>query len=365
VKFFLLLLLLLLLALCTQLTFAARNARITTGPENGTYVWMGSDLSKYVAKPASINLDISASQGSVDNIKRLSFDPDTQLGLVQSDVFQAYLDQAQRGNTQAARLINPLRIVLPLHEEEVYFVVRIDSPLNTLHDIQNKRINIGPLTAGAALTATTLYQLIFGEPMASANASTHTSEEALGKLVTDQSIDVVVVLAGQPVPLFLGMEPSVEKNFKLLQLDERHAGTQRAMKTYATTVIKAANYPAWLKADMPAFATKTFLVARDLTDQKTNPLSIPLFTKSLCANWPLLQKEGHPKWRQVSLQLPPLERGWKYHPLAEREIRQCLAHTSRPASTPTLTLNSKPLLPKAPTCTWSDKVMGLCGGAGR
>jgi uncharacterized protein len=360
-KFFLLL----LLALCTQHNVAARNARITTGPENGTYVWMGSDLSKYVAKPASINLDISASQGSVENIQRLSSDADTQLGLVQSDVFQDYLDQAQRGNATAARLINPLRIVLPLHEEEVYFVVRADSPLNTLRDIQNKRINIGPINAGSALTATTLYQLMFGEPLASANASTLTSEEALGKLVTDQSIDVVVAVAGQPVPLFLGMEPSVEKNFKLLQLDERFEGVQRAMKAYATTVIKAANYPYWLKADMPAFATKTFLVAREISEQKTNPMLMSLFTKSLCANWPLLQKEGHPKWRQVSLQLPPLSAGWKYHPIAEREIRQCLARISSPASAPILTLNTKPPMLTAPTCTWSEKVMGLCARAGR
>jgi uncharacterized protein len=354
--------------------------RIATGPENGTYLWMGADLAKYISKSANFKLEAQPTSGSIDNIQRLFDDNKTQFAFVQSDVYQAYLDQAEKRNAQAARLISPLRVVLPLHDEEVYFVVRADSPLKTLRDIENKRINIGTMNSGSALTATNLYQLMFGHTIDEASATTLSNEEALLKMVTDQSVEVAVVIAGQPAPLFLGMEPSVEKNFKLLRLDERDAATMLAMRVYATTVIKASNYPKWIRDDMPAFSVRTYLVTRDAERQLTQT-SLVQFAKALCANLPLLQAQGHPKWRQVSLQLPPLGRGWRYLPVTEYELRQCAsrqpAAVLAPASpvspptpyrgtpTPTAPVSTPGAPAPSAACPWSDKVMGLCGGAGR
>ena len=115
---------------------------------------------------------------------------------MQSDVYQAFLDQAAAGNADARNLITPLRVVMPLYNEEIYFVVRADSPLNYVHDIRGMRINAGPVGSGTALTTTTLYNLMFKEPLADANASFLSNEEALAKLVTDRSIDVVAIIAG-------------------------------------------------------------------------------------------------------------------------------------------------------------------------
>jgi uncharacterized protein len=378
------------LAMLSQAVFAAPPLstpsfgpyRIATGPENGTYLWMGGDLAKYISKSANLRLEAQSTSGSIDNIQRLFDDNKTQFAFVQSDVYQAYLDQAEKRNVQAARLISPVRVVLPLHDEEVYFVVRADSPLKTLRDIENKRINIGTMNSGSALTATNLYQLMFGRPMDEASATTLSNEEALLKMVTDQSVEVAVVIAGQPAPLFLGMEPSVEKNFKLLRLDERDTATMLAMRVYATTVVKASNYPKWIRDDMPAFSVRTYLVTRDAERQLTQT-SLVQFAKALCANLPLLQAQGHPKWRQVSLQLPPLGRGWRYLPVTEYELRQCASRqpvaalapaapyrgTPTPTPTPTPTAPLPVPTPTTPVpsapCTLSDKVMGLCGGAGR
>ena len=38
-------------------------------------------------------------------------------------------------------MIRPLRVVMPLYNEEIYFIVRADSELNYIHDIKNARIS--------------------------------------------------------------------------------------------------------------------------------------------------------------------------------------------------------------------------------
>ena len=85
---------------------------------------------------------------------------------------------------------------MPLYNEEIYFIVRADSPLQYVHEIKDRKMNIDRLQSGTALSATTIYQLMFGQPIAEGNASFLSNEDALLKLTTDKSLDVVVVVAG-------------------------------------------------------------------------------------------------------------------------------------------------------------------------
>jgi uncharacterized protein len=316
---------------------------ISTGSQAGTYIWIGEDLAKYVAKPAGLTLQVQTSKGSVDNFKRLSSDKNTVFALVHSDLIQAYFEQAQN-NRKLAEMIAPLRVVLPLYDGEVHFIVRKDSPLKWVHEIQDKKINVGALGSGDAATSTMLYQALFGVALSEANVTTYGHDSVLQRLLTEPAnLDVAIIVPGQPAPLLLGLEPSVEKNFRLLQLDESHPSTQRAAKTYSSGVIKSSSYPQWIKQDMATFSVKTYLLTRDSSDT-TKQQYIRQFTKALCSNFRNLQQQGHPKWRQVSLDLPPLIVGLHYHALAERELRQCTIR-----------------LPQITTpCVWSQKAMGLC-----
>ena len=112
------------------------------------------------------------------------------------DSFQAFIDRAADKNVEAANIIRPLRVILPLYNTEIHYIVRADSELNYLHDIRNAKINGGLLGSGAALITHTLYRMMFGGPIPEANASYLANEEALVKLVTDKSVDVVVSLRG-------------------------------------------------------------------------------------------------------------------------------------------------------------------------
>jgi TRAP-type uncharacterized transport system substrate-binding protein len=264
-------------------------------------------------------------------------------------VYQAYLDQAAAGNPEARALIRPLRVIMPLYNEEIYFIARADSPMNFVHEIRDAKINVGPLLSGTAMSATTVYRQMFGRPLPDGSAMFLTNEEALVKLTGDKSLDVVVVVGGQPTKLLVDMKPEARQLIKLLKVDPRNPATQTALKTYFPATIRAASYPNLLSEDVPGMTIKAYLVTYDYrTGGTVNQLA--RFAHSLCANFDRLQAQGHPKWREVELGLPRLGRGWSYYPPMYRAMQRCLAERGRPRPPPA----------PAMACTQQGRILGLC-----
>ncbi|MDM0014607.1 TAXI family TRAP transporter solute-binding subunit [Variovorax sp. J22P168] len=325
--------------------------KIVTASKTGTYIEIGRDLAKFVADPAGFDLEVLESKGSAENIQRMRFEPGVKLALVQSDVYQAFLDQAKAGNADAGNIIRPLRLIMPLYDEEINFVVRADSPLNSIHEIKGKKIGVGPLGSGTALTSRTAYQLMFDEPLPVENTQYLTNEEALSKLTVDKSIDVAIIVAGQPAKLFSEMKPEARKYIKLLKLDPAAPETERAKKTYFPATIRAGSYASWLTNDVPTLTVKAYLVTYDYGLQST-VYNLTRFTDSLCANFDKLQASGHPKWKQVRMELPPLGQGWRYFAPTEKALRSCIA--GRPP-----VAQASDATPRR-ACAEQEVVLGIC-----
>lgn len=331
--------------------------KIVTASERGTYIQIGKDLAKWVAQPANINLEVLPSKGSAENVRRLRSEDGVKLALVQSDVYQAYLDQAAAGNIAAGKMIAPLRVVLPLYDEELYFVTRADSPLTYIHELKNKKINVGPVGSGTALSATTLYRLMFSMPLPEANASYLSNEDALLKLTSDQSLDAVIVVAGQPAKLFAEMTPEARKYIKLLRLDKNAPESVRAMETYYPATIRSASYPAWMPDDVTTLSIKALLVTYNYEKEATRK-SLSNFAEAMCANFGNLQAQGHPKWKEVRLELPTLGKGWKYFQPMEQALRSCIAPRTRLENA--AAGNPAPASDLVKNCTRQERLLGLC-----
>lgn len=335
---------------------AAVEYKIVTASERGTYIQIGRDLAKFVAPEADIGLDVLSSKGSADNLNRLRYEANVKLAIVQSDVYQAFLDFAAAGNAEATRLIRPLRVVMPLYDEEIYFIVRTDSPLQYVHEIKDKRMNVDRLQSGTALSATTLYRLMFGQPIPEGNASFLSNEEALVKLTTEKSLEVVVMVAGQPAKLLADMKPEAKQLVRLLKVDQNHPATRAALQTYFSATIRSASYPNWLDQDVPGLSVKALLVTYDYSYKPTIEHLIS-FARSLCKNLPILQTEGHPKWRDVELMMPHLGAGWEYYGPIEKVLRNCSTAGVKP---PVAAASSTK--PAVAGCSQSEKILGLCTG---
>jgi uncharacterized protein len=335
------------LLLCSGAAAAAAEYKIATASEKGTYFAIGVDLAKLVAPEADIKLDVMPTAGSGANIKLLRYEPGVKFAVVQADVYQAFLDRAGTGNTEAASIIRPLRVILPLYNTEIHYIVRADSEMNYLHDIKNAKINGGLVGSGAALITHTLYKMMFNGPMPEANGSFLSNEDALVKLITDKSVDVVVVAAGQPAPLITNMKPEAQKFIKLLKFDPNHASSKLPLTVYSSATVNAASYPNLIKDNFTTIAVGAFLVTYDYNLKGTID-HMTQFARALCKNFSTLQASGHPKWREVELALPTLGPGWTYYPPTSKEIRACLSKQARTLVKP----SSK--------CSTEERILGLC-----
>ncbi|MEL4178359.1 TAXI family TRAP transporter solute-binding subunit [Roseateles sp. PN1] len=319
--------------------WAAAEYKIVTASDKGTYYAIGKDLAKFVAPDADVQLEVVATSGSAANVKLLRYEPGVKLAVVQADVFQAFVDRAGSGNNEAAAMVRPLRVILPLYNTEIHYIVRADSPLNYIHDIKDAKINGGLVGSGAALITHTLYRMMFNGPMPEPQASFMSNEEALVKLISDKSVDVVVVAAGQPAPLIANMRPEAQKFIKLLKFDPDHPASKTAMGTYTPAKMLAASYPNLLSEDFTTISVGAFLVTYDY-NLKDTISHLARFGRSLCQNFSRLQADGHPKWREVSLKLPELGNGWAYFSPTARELRTCAATKKR--------------------CSAEERILGLC-----
>ena len=331
--------------------------KIVTASKTGTYIQIGNDIAKWIAEPAGIDLEVLESKGSAENVQRMRFEPGVKLALVQSDVYQAFLDEAKAGNSEAGNIIRPLRLIMPLYDEEIYFVARADAPMNSINEIKNKRISVGPLGSGTALTSRTIYNLMFGEQIPAANIEYLGNEDALVKLTVDKTIDVAIIVAGQPAKLFADMKPEARNYIKILKLDDAAPETARAKKTYFPAVIRASSYPAWLSADISTLTVKAYLVTYEYNLQSTVG-NLIRFADSLCTNFDKLQANGHPKWKQVKFELPPLSQGWRYYAPMEKRMRACIAGQQAAATARATPVKAAP--PQARPCSDQELVLGIC-----
>ena len=332
---------------------AAAEYKIVTASSRGTYIQIGRDLAQFVAPAADIKLEAVPSAGSADNTRLLRYEPGVKLALVQSDVYQSFVDLAAGGNATARSLIRPLRVIMPLYNEEIHFVVRADSERNFIHEIKNAKLNAGEQGSGTALTSATLYRSMFGEAMPEASTSFLSNDEALAKLVTDKTIDVVAVVAGQPAKLFVDMKPESRKLIKLLKFDPKHASSKAVLETYFQANVRASNYPNLLETDIPGLAVKAFLVTYDFQGTDTER-RLRNMARSLCQNFGELQEKGHPKWKEVELALPELGRGWSYYGPTTRELSACIAGKSKPETRVKAPSSGK-------MCPQQERILGLCG----
>ena len=75
------------------------------------------------------------------------------------------------------------------------------------------------------------------------------------------------------------------------------------------------------------------------------------FADALCTNFDKLQTHGHPKWKEVRLELPTLGQGWTYYAPMEERMRGCLGRTGPAAGS---------AAPGRRPCTQQEAVLGLC-----
>jgi len=298
---------------------------ITTGGSGGTYIQIGRDLAKYVAPQACIDLKVITSKGSLDNVYKLRSPkyPKLKFAIVQNDVLQELKRLADEENNPIAKdLVDKLRVIRPLYNEEIHILTLANSNINSFGDLKGKTISVGKQKSGTAMTSMLLYKELFNQDLTKYKFQNF--NDAL-KSLEKKEVDAIIKVAGQPVSrLSKKMNASASKFIKLLSYDERNT-KHNAVTSYYATDIKADSYP-WLNTDTPTLSTKAYLITFNYKVSPTKE-NIVNFVKALDKKINKLQRDAtnssntpHLKWKQISTACnQPLPGGWKYYSPIEDE----------------------------------------------
>ena len=296
---------------------SAADMGIVTGSEKGTYYQFGLNLQRLM-KSNGINLTVSPSKGSVENVFAVYQRPATQLGIVQSDVL-AFVARVET-DPVLQRIAKKIKMVFPLYNEEIHILGR---NVASFDDLAGKRVAIGREGSGTYLTARLMFKVAEVEPKQMLLIDT---DQALAELKAGR-IDAMFYVAGAPVKLFT--EGVAEADGLALVPVTNKSITE----FYPNVELPARSYP-WQAQAVPTVAVKSVLVSFDF--RRLDCDNVGRFAQILSTNMGWLSDNGHPKWKAVKLDYPL--KGWEQYDCVRKYLTRTAAAPapSKPAENPIL-----------------------------
>lgn len=266
--------------------------------ENSTAMRIANELAKAVVRDGLV-IDVRAtSDPTAELVAENRGETRQNRGEPRLIIARRDVLDATRRSTDDAMATKAASVLMPLFTEELYFIVRVDSPLRYIHQIENKRINIGGSNGARAATAKSVYQALFGKAMPAAAGSAFDVRQALDSLTRDRSIDAIILVAAQPAAFLTNMPQSMRQRIKLLKLDAGDPAERRALRTYLSSTLREDANRVLPYQNIQTLAVTSFLLASPPGDP-AGAERLEAFANSLCRNLPGLRRTGDPHWREV------------------------------------------------------------------
>jgi uncharacterized protein len=295
---------------------AAAPMGMVTASTRGSYFKFGNDI-KEMAEREGLIVEVKASNGSFDNIQRMMSRENAAFGIVQSDVL-GYLDR----NPQYGRAVTDrLRVIFPFYLEQVHILA--GPGIQTLADLDGKRVSVGPPKSGTQLTAQNFADIMrigFGQTL---NLSTEDAADGL----LEGRLDALFFVAGAPFSAFDRLKemwksgnPSERAAVARLHfLPVSQAAYPQLFTEYEPSSIRAKTYD-WVGVAIPVAAVRATLIGFDFSSRKNAYFNnrcdqFGALGKAIRNNLAELQaKPGHfhPKWSEVKADRSTRVPGWQY-----------------------------------------------------
>jgi TRAP-type uncharacterized transport system substrate-binding protein len=215
--------------------------------------------------------------------------------------------------TEGAGGVIPLQVLMPLFPQEIRLLVRADSPLRFVHEIEGRTMNVGPFSGTRAVTAVSLHRHMFGSVPPEAQLDVSDRDTGLTQLLGG-AVDVLVLVDAEPSAWLDGLAPSVASRIRPLTLDASQPASRLALRHYLQAQARS---DAGARAE-PTLSVMSFLVVPAAADAR----AVGAAARALCDALPSLKRDGHPKWRELQpgLELPT---AWPQAPAAAEAMRNC------------------------------------------
>lgn len=184
---------------------------IGTGGTSGTYYPIGASITAVITKyVAGVNASAISTEGSIENVMLMkNGEVDLLLGAANS-LYVAY-----NGLEPFDESYEDLRGIAVLYPEVFHFIVLEDSGIDTVYDLEGKRVSVGNIESGNRRTAKELLHIhgIEFDEIEPVYLSYRDGVIAL----KDGSVDCVILGAG--IPTVAVVDAASEMDINLLSLD--------------------------------------------------------------------------------------------------------------------------------------------------
>ncbi|MCX8208583.1 MAG: TAXI family TRAP transporter solute-binding subunit [Sulfolobales archaeon] len=229
---------------------------IWTGGTGGVYYPLGVKLSEMLNKYAGdvISSSVSTSGASVANMRALAAG-DANLVFVQNDI--AYY--AYRGvyMFEGSR-VGVVRGIAVLYPEVVQIVVRADSGIKSIYDLEGKRVAIGAAGSGTAVEAELILRAAgLWDKIAAQNLDFVAAAESI-KLGL---VDAAFVVAGIPTSAVLSLAAAVPVNLVEVPDEVLNKLVEQGYRFFIRYAVPANTYTG-MTSDVRTLAVKAMLAVR-------------------------------------------------------------------------------------------------------
>lgn len=272
---------------------------IMASMEGGSQTMIARDIAE-LGNKCGLPLNVVDSHGSLENFFGVRNRHNTQFGIVDSDILN-YLSAYRGTNSDVLQAMQGMRIMLPLYDAEVHVVAR--AGINSLQDLQGKRLGVGQKDGTAYLTS----QLILDILRIKVTERVSGSADEMIELLRQGEIDAVLKVGNAPMPMF--SDGRVDDSFHLVPVVDNvlHA-------SYKPVTMPAGTYP-FQRTPVETVAVKTLLMTYEYGSEKNayyknSCKAVADFTSLIVGNLDELRRSGHhPKWKTINLTEIP--KGWE------------------------------------------------------
>ncbi|MFG6138190.1 TAXI family TRAP transporter solute-binding subunit [Halomonas sp. B23F22_10] len=236
---------------------------IGTGGQTGVYYVVGQSVCRLVNRldDANIKCNAPSTGGSVANVNGIK-SGELDMGVVQSDVqYQAYNGT---GNFED-EAYDKLRAVFRVHGEPLTILARADAGIETLDDLEGKRVNIGNPGSGQRNTMEVVMDAK-GWTQDSFSLASQLDAAEMASALADNNIDAMAYVVGHPNGAIQEATTTVDSRLVALN-DEDVQGIVEEYPYYSMSVIPGGLYKG-NPDDVETFGVAaTFVTDSDTSDE--------------------------------------------------------------------------------------------------
>jgi TRAP transporter TAXI family solute receptor len=277
---------------------------IGSGQQTGTNYPMTDDIVRTCSN-ATVHYKNVVTDGALDNIFRIYGDKNVQYGIIDEAalVYQQGLDP---------KMMERIQMVFPFFSMELHLAVPENSPIRSIADLQGKRVYEG--AEGSSTWVST--QVIKALTGVNWQGQSFSQTDALPALQRGQ-VDAIFVVAGKPVGMF-----SKANGIRLVPISHPKLDS---FGYYTKTMIPNGTYP-FMKSSVQTYKVNNIIATFAFKNQYQKEIG-DLVT-CIAHNIGNLQRNGHPKWRDVDpLDIERIK--WQAHPAAVAAIKREMKAQSR------------------------------------